>query len=318
MPAEADTPCNRVSHNQSFDPVVAIAAMPMMDSGTTMPSTHRWRLLSFHLRSWLFSQDTHSKRIDNAWPGLLGFAAMTTSTRRSTLQTHGEEVLETALGRAHRPDPELPGTGGPAGNARLTAWVGLVLLVLFLAELVTTLNVRGLITWHLVIGVLLIPPALLKTASTGYRMVQYYTGRPTYVESGPPPMFLRLLGPLVVLSTLGLLGTGVWIVLAGEQASRSELFTVGPLRVDHLLLHQSFFATWCVATGLHVLARLVPAWQLVGRGVARVAGGSKRLIVVLLALVLSGGAGLYIASHPNGWTHATVGQRPGPPPQPGG
>ena len=45
------------------------------------------------------------------------------------------ETLAAALGRAHRADPVLTGTGWPAGNARLTAWTGLVLLALFLAEL---------------------------------------------------------------------------------------------------------------------------------------------------------------------------------------
>ena len=79
--------------------------------------------------------------------------------------------MATALGREHRTDPVVPDTGGPSGNARLTAWTGLFLLVLFIAELVTLLDVRGLIGWHLSVGVLLVPPALLKTATTGWRVV---------------------------------------------------------------------------------------------------------------------------------------------------
>jgi len=77
------------------------------------------------------------------------------------------DVVGTALGRARRSDPVLPRTGGPAGNARLTAWIGLGLLIAFLAELVTLLDVAGLISWHIIIGVLLVPPALAKTATTG-------------------------------------------------------------------------------------------------------------------------------------------------------
>src|SRR5665213_387039 len=84
------------------------------------------------------------------------------------------DAFYSAIGRLHRDDPIEPRTVGPAGNARLTAWTGLLLLVLSLAELVTLLNVGGLISWHIVIGTLLIPPALLKTASTGWRIIRYY------------------------------------------------------------------------------------------------------------------------------------------------
>ena len=40
------------------------------------------------------------------------------------------DVLATALGQQHRDDPVRPRTGGPAGNAQFTAWLGLLLLVL--------------------------------------------------------------------------------------------------------------------------------------------------------------------------------------------
>jgi hypothetical protein len=169
-----------------------------------------------------------------------------------------DETLGVAVGREHRPDPVLPGTGGPAGNARLTAWTGLVLLVLFVAELVTLLDVHGLIGWHLAIGVILIPPALLKTATTGWRILRYYVGDAEYRKAGPPPLLLRLLGPLVVLGSLALLGTGLALVVFGEQRSRESLFTVVGQRVDVLTLHQASFAVWAVVTGLHVLARLIP------------------------------------------------------------
>lgn len=43
-------------------------------------------------------------------------------------------AVEELTGRADRRDPVLAGTGGPAGNARLTAWTGLVLLVLLAIE----------------------------------------------------------------------------------------------------------------------------------------------------------------------------------------
>lgn len=78
------------------------------------------------------------------------------------LQELTADVLAEATGRRRRSDAVVPGGGGPAGNARLTAATGLVLLALFLAELVTLLDVSGLIGWHVAIGVLLVPPALLR------------------------------------------------------------------------------------------------------------------------------------------------------------
>lgn len=114
----------------------------------------------------------------------------------------------------------LPRSGGPAGNARLTAWTGLLLLVLFTAELLTLIDIRQLISWHVVIGTLLIPPALLKTGTTGWRIIGYYTRRRPYRDAGPPPMLLRILGPLVVIGTLAVLGTGLLLILLGPDASR--------------------------------------------------------------------------------------------------
>jgi hypothetical protein len=214
-----------------------------------------------------------------------------------------DETMGAALGREHRPDPVLPGTGGPAGNARLTAWTGLVLLVLFVAELVTLLDVHGLIGWHLAIGVILIPPALLKTATTGWRILRYYVGDPAYREAGPPPLLLRLLGPLVVLGSLALLGTGLALVVLGDSRSRESLFTVVGQRVDVLTLHQASFALWAVVTGLHVLSRLLPAWQTAAARREVVPGPGVRMLVLAGSLVVAVLCGLLVLAHPGGWNH---------------
>lgn len=195
------------------------------------------------------------------------------------------ETVATATGRAERHDPVRPHTGGPAGNALLTAWVGVVLLVLFVAELVTLLDVQGLITWHVALGAVLIPPALAKTASTGWRIARYYTGNGSYRQAGPPPLVLRLLGPLVVLTTLALLASGVVLVVLGQGVSREPLAVVLGFRVDWITVHQASFIAWGAATGLHVLGRLVPAVRLVARRSGtdgRVPGSVLRGGVVLL------------------------------------
>src|SRR6478752_4564021 len=92
-------------------------------------------------------------------------------------------ALAEATGRRERENPVLPTTAGPAGNAVLTAWTGLVLLVLSVAELLTLFNVRGLISWHIAIGALLVPPALMKTATTSWRMTRYYLGSEPYTRA---------------------------------------------------------------------------------------------------------------------------------------
>ena len=73
-----------------------------------------------------------------------------------------------------------PGLGGTTGNETLTRTTAAVLTVLLLAEGITVLDVGGMLTFHMFIGLVLIPPVLLKLASTSYRMMRYYTGaRPT-------------------------------------------------------------------------------------------------------------------------------------------
>ncbi len=212
----------------------------------------------------------------------------------------GPAVAE-ALGAQHRPDPVLPRSGGPAGNARLTAWVGMVLLVLLAVEGVTLIDIHGLITWHIVVGALLVPPALLKTATTGWRMVRYYLGNPSYRVAGPPPMPLRLLAPLVVASTLGLLATGIVVGVMGPDAGRGRLWGT-PLSA--LFFHQATFAVWIVVMTLHVLGRLVPALRIVtGRVVAaaQVDGRAARIAAIVLAAGLAAWVAQLVLTGSSAW-----------------
>ncbi len=215
------------------------------------------------------------------------------------------KVLAVAAGRAHRDDPALPHTGGPAGNAQLTAWVGLSLLPLFLVELVTLLSLDRLISWHIFVGVVLIPPALLKTVTTGWRILRYYSGANSYRQAGTPPLLLRLLGPLVVLTTLAVLGTGVILIVIGPKASATSLAAIGGQRLTVLALHQASSIAWATATGLHVLARLIPAGKLAttfrhGRG--QPAGGRTRIVVLLATVAIGGIAAVIVMRLGSSWT----------------
>ena len=211
-----------------------------------------------------------------------------------------DELVASALGSEHRDDPVLPRTGGPAGNARLTAWIGLTLLVLSVVELVTLLRLQQLIDVHLVVGAALVPLMLVKTATTGWRMGRYYLGSAEYRTAGPPPILLRVLGPFVVLSGLAVLGTGLALVALGQDGSRQAVSVAG-FPVDAVALHKVAFAAWLVTTGLHVLARTVPALQLVSGRTGRTRGVPGRwprstVAVATLAACVVAGAVVLAAS----------------------
>ena len=119
--------------------------------------------------------------------------------------------------------------GGSEGNEQLTTVMGAILIVLLAAIGFTIPQLRQFISVHLFIGMLLIGPVLLKLASTGYRFGRYYTGNAEYRRKGPPELILRLIGPVVILSTAGVLATGVVLLFVGPQH-----------RGPWLLLPQSF------------------------------------------------------------------------------
>lgn len=102
-------------------------------------------------------------------------------------------------------------------NQRLTALNGLVLYLLLVAIVVTVADLSGLLAAHYLVGFVLIPPVVLKFASTGYRFWRYYAdGGGPYRLAGPPPAFLRfVVAPVLVVSTVVVLGTGVELWLFG-------------------------------------------------------------------------------------------------------
>jgi hypothetical protein len=218
-----------------------------------------------------------------------------------------DQVIDEAVGRRHRPDPVTGRTSGPAGNAELTAWTGLVLLVLIVVELVTLLDVRGLLSWHVVVGVLLTAVAALKIASTGWRILRYYTGNRPYRSAGPPPVLLRILGPLVIAGTVAVLVSGLWLIAVGATGSRRPLVTLLGQRLDWLTIHKASFLVFAVVVGLHTLARLIPAFNLSTNrsrragGLGRLRGGAPRLAVVTATLVAGALAAALILPAASSW-----------------
>lgn len=182
----------------------------------------------------------------------------------------------------------------PERNTRLTALTGAVLLVLLAVEGVTLVSLQSLLSWHIFVGVLVVPVVALKLGSTGYRFFRYYTRRPDFVRAGPPQLPLRMLGPLVVLSTVGLLATGV------------ALIVVGPGGGVMLNLHKASFAVWLVALGAHVLAhirRLLHVLRTDLTAPRRPGGSGLRYAVVAGAVVIGTTAAVAVLIHGTPWLH---------------
>ena len=68
--------------------------------------------------------------------------------------------------RKKRQAPRADRAGGGMGNARLTSTIASILLVLLAFEGITVLHVGSLLTLHVFLGLVLIPPIALKIAST--------------------------------------------------------------------------------------------------------------------------------------------------------
>ena len=221
-----------------------------------------------------------------------------------TLRSWVDETLAEAIGRTSRRDPVLPDTGGPAGNARLTAWTGLLVLGLFIIEVGTVLDLSRFMSWHVVVGVLLVPTALLKTGTTGWRIVNYYTKRAPYRLAGPPPMPLRLLGPLVILVTLAVLGSGLALIVLGPLASRTGFLTVLGYQVDAVGVHKAAIVAWAGVISLHTASRLIPALRIVTESRRRglqVPGGFPRLMVLVTTLLVAAIAATFVFRMASPW-----------------
>jgi hypothetical protein len=187
-------------------------------------------------------------------------------------------------------------TDAVEANARLTGSTGAVVLVLAALEGVTVLSVSGLLKPHVFIGMLLVPPVVLKAGSTLYRFVRYYTGDPSFREKGPPPALLRMAGPFVVLTTLAVLGSGIALVLAPA-----------PGRPALLTLHKASFVLWFGVMTVHVVghlldtARLAPLDYVPARR-ARLRGAAARRAMLASSVLIGFVLGVLMLGPTGSWS----------------
>lgn len=176
----------------------------------------------------------------------------------------------------------------PDGNERLTATNGLVLIILSAAEILTLLlGLGATLSWHVAIGLALLPPVALKLGSTGWRFVRYYTRNADYRAKGAPQIVMRALAPLFVLCTVVLFGSGVAMGFLHGGALQWARRLHGPSSVG-----------WMILLGLHVLVYIRRALH----------ESRARDVVVRVAVAASLAAGLVVGlvtvpdQHP--WLHA--------------
>ena len=167
-----------------------------------------------------------------------------------TTQVDSETGRARANDEAGPVQPRHP-LGGVAGNARLTAVTGLLLLVLLFLEGMTLPVINRFVAAHIFFGLLLIPPLALKLGTTGYRFVMYYGGNHRYRAAGPPGPILRVAAPFLILTTIMLFGSGIELMVVGPQ-------NAGLWRRVHIVS----FLLWFWIMALHVLGHTWRAFSL--------------------------------------------------------
>ena len=170
-------------------------------------------------------------------------------------------------------------SGGVDGNERLTAMVAALLLVLLFLVGLTVPVANAQTRLHVFLGVVVIPPVLLKVASTTWRFIRYYSGNYSYRRKGPPQPLLRLLGPIIVLLTLVMLFSGVGLVIVAPTSMHAQLSQI----------HHASFFLWFVVTSVHVLAHLKETATYAPRDLLRrtrrhVRGARRRALVTLMSV----------------------------------
>ena len=207
----------------------------------------------------------------------------------------GDDSLVRPSGQTQTSGGNAPDRSAVVGNERMTALAGAVLLVLILVELVSAAYLRTLLSVHVFVGVLLAGPLVVKLGSTFSRFLRYYTKSPAFVRKGPPRLPLRVLAPLLIATTLVVIGSGIGLVVTGPAQA-------GPL----LPLHGFSVLVWLPLIAIHVFAYIWRTPRLVADdwskpSTERVPGRGRRLGVNLGALLAGAVAAILLFPGATPW-----------------
>ena len=183
-------------------------------------------------------------------------------------------------------------------NARLTGTTGAVLGLLCCAEVATVvLGVRSVLTLHVMIGLILVPPLLVKICSVSWRFFRYYRHDEAYRRKGPPAPALRVLGPVLLAATLVLFISGITLLLAPAAFGGN---------LKHV--HGISFYVWLLLVVGHVIAhagdlRRLAAKDWVRRTRAAVPGALVRQLALLASLAAGLALALSLVAHVGTYQH---------------
>jgi hypothetical protein len=185
-------------------------------------------------------------------------------------------------------------------NARLTGSTAAILFVLLAAEGFTILRIHALLSPHVFIGMVLVPPVALKIGSTGWRFAGYYLKDPEYRRKGPPAPLLRLLAPFAVVLTVAVFASGIALLFA-PSSWQERLLT----------LHKATFVLWFGAMVIQVLAHLVDTARLAPqdwywRTRKQIRGAGARQWALTISLVLGVWLGMLVVPSVGPWLGRTA------------
>jgi hypothetical protein len=186
----------------------------------------------------------------------------------------------------------------PDGNERLTASVGLVLIVLTVIELATLLlGLQRFLSLHVFVGLVLLPPVALKLASTGWRFTRCYTRATAYRAKGAPQLVMRLMAPGLVTATIVLFGSGVAMGFLHGHGLRLARQLDGPASV-----------VWMLLVGVYVLVYVRRALVSTTEDVdptsrSAVRGASARNLILAAAVLTGLVVGLGTVTVRHRWLH---------------
>ena len=188
-----------------------------------------------------------------------------------------------------------PEDKGPTeGNHRLTAITGGLLVPLLTLIFLTGLFMDAWWHFHYAVGFALIPVVGLKLISTGYRALRYYTHNPIYRAAGPPDALPRLIAPLLALSVIVALATGVALFV---QRSRGGVLST---------LHTDSAVASAALIGIHLLTYVPDALAAMLRDLRahlsraaslRLAAAMSALILGIILAVITFSLGVWPARH---------------------
>jgi hypothetical protein len=160
---------------------------------------------------------------------------------------------------------------------------------------------RSVLSLHVAIGLILVPPVLVKLASTTWRMVNYHLRTPAYTRRGPPAPLARMLGPFMSAAIVLVLVSGLALLL-------------GPSSIHHTALqaHKVAFYLALLLIVAHVAMHLPQAVRLVALDRVKQRGAAllvrARWMSVLGSVVLGALLALALAGHAEPYLHHYYGR----------